>query len=93
MARLISRKQVMEEKIGRSRAWIWRKVAQGDFPEPVVRRGKALWDESDVDAWISDFVAKAKKAADEEKSVLAARAKKARRGRISKSKGASAHGN
>jgi len=58
MDRLISIQQISQEKIARKRAWIWNSIATGDFPPPVVRSGKALWRESDVDKWIENFVAR-----------------------------------
>jgi len=58
MERLIAIQQISQEKIARKRAWIWNSIAAGDFPPPVVRRGKALWRETEVDKWIENFVAR-----------------------------------
>jgi prophage regulatory protein len=41
------------QKIGMSRAWLYREVAAGRFPEPLALGSRARgWVESDVDAWL-----------------------------------------
>ena len=57
-ATLIRRTKV-EEKTGLSRATIFRKIAEGTFPQPIrFSANLNLWVESEVDAWIASQVAK-----------------------------------
>lgn len=60
--RLIDLGQIRAEKISRSRAWIYARIAAGDFPKPlsIPGSGKNLWDQDEVDRWLAEFVAKAK---------------------------------
>ena len=57
--RLITLQMIKAEKIARSRSWTLAKMAAGEFPQPAVRGNPNLWLESDVDKWLSDFVAQA----------------------------------
>lgn len=58
--RLIRLNQVMT-KIGMGRSWVYAKVAEGAFPQPVNFGGRAVaWLESEVDAWILEQVASRK---------------------------------
>ena len=42
-------------RCGVSRATIYRRMAEGDFPRPLRLGGSAVgWRESDIDAWIAD---------------------------------------
>jgi len=59
MARLISLRQIRNEKIDRSAQWVWDQIANGGFPRPIVRSSRNLWDEAAVDRWIVDYIAKA----------------------------------
>lgn len=63
--RLMTLKQIRDEKFPRSRSWIFTRIAEGRFPKPVVAGGTApnMWDEAEVDQFVADFVATAKQAA------------------------------
>lgn len=66
--RLISLKQIREEKIARSRSWIFSQMRDSNdpFPLPVVSTGGLnLWSEDDVNAWVARFTERAKKQAEE----------------------------
>lgn len=55
--RLIRLDEVMR-KIGMGRSWVYAKVAEGTFPQPVSFGGRAVaWLESEVDGWIRAQVA------------------------------------
>jgi prophage regulatory protein len=44
------------EKVGMSRAWVYREIAAKRFPEPVALGPRARgWEESDVDAWVKNL--------------------------------------
>lgn len=79
MSRLISLGTI-QEKLDRSKSWLWARIAAKDFPAPVVRGSKALWLESEVDRWMVDFVAK-ERLKDSQKSAESSRTAKARRAR------------
>jgi len=51
MARLLDIKGVAD-RISFSRSWIRLKVKEQEFPPPVVKWGKSLWREEDIDGWI-----------------------------------------
>lgn len=77
--RLIDLHQIREQKIARSRAWIYGKIAAGEFPKPLPlgNSSKNLWDESEVDNWLSEFVAKAKSAVHADSSAKSKRTTRA----------------
>ena len=83
--RLITLRRIRAEKIDRSRSWLFAEMAGGRFPKPLNLGGHGpnLWDEDDVDLWLSEFIAKAKERADAEpagaKRVAKAAAGQARR--------------
>ena len=55
--RLIRLNQVMT-KIGMGRSWVYSKVAEGTFPQPVNFGGRAVaWVEAEVDNWIRNQIA------------------------------------
>lgn len=55
--RLIRLAEVMR-KIGMGRTWVYAKVADGTFPQPINFGGRAVaWVESEVDAWIRSQIA------------------------------------
>lgn len=51
MSRLLDIKSVAD-RICFSRSWIRLKVKELEFPTPVVKWGKSLWREEDIDEWI-----------------------------------------
>jgi predicted DNA-binding transcriptional regulator AlpA len=51
MSRLLDIKSVAD-RICFSRSWIRLKVKESEFPTPVVKWGKSLWREEDIDEWI-----------------------------------------
>ena len=62
--RLMTLRQIQNEKFPRSRSWIFARMAKGEFPAPVVANGVGpnLWEEASIDQFVSAFVAKAKEA-------------------------------
>jgi predicted DNA-binding transcriptional regulator AlpA len=61
MARLMTLRQIHDEKIGRGRSWIWQQIKEGKFPLPLCSRGgPALWDEREVDEFVARFIAETK---------------------------------
>lgn len=51
----------VQRKIGMGRSWVYAKVAEGTFPQPVNFGGRAVaWVESEVDAWIRNQIASRK---------------------------------
>jgi prophage regulatory protein len=47
------RKHTVLERIDRSNAWLYKKMAEGSFPKPVNLGGRAVaWLESEVSDWI-----------------------------------------
>ena len=69
---ILRRKQV-EARIGLSRSSLYLRIARGEFPAPVSLGGRAVgWPSNAVDAWITERIAQARKAA------RIARARKAR---------------
>lgn len=57
--RLIDVATIRREKIARGRSWIYAEMKAGRFPEPAIRgRGPNLWNESDVDRWLAQFIEK-----------------------------------
>ena len=60
-SRLIDLNQIRAEKISRSPAWIYGKIASGDFPRPLPgNTSKNLWEEDQVDRFVEGFIASAK---------------------------------
>ena len=51
--RLLRRREV-EQIVGFSRAWIYSRMAKGEFPKPVHIGASVRWRESDVRAWIRE---------------------------------------
>ena len=60
--RLITLRQIRDEKYPRSRSQIYKEMIEGKFPRPLDTGtgGPNLWDEADVDKAIDDLVASAK---------------------------------
>ena len=60
--RLITLRQIQAEKLPRSRSWIFAALKAGRFPSPLDTGGCGpnLWEEDKVDAWLEEFVSKAK---------------------------------
>ena len=58
--RLLTLRQIQAEKFPRSRSWIFAEIAAGRFPEPIGGCVPNLWEESTIDQFVEDFVAKAK---------------------------------
>jgi predicted DNA-binding transcriptional regulator AlpA len=81
--RLIDLCQIREEKISRSRAWIYAEIAKGQFPKPLPLRNssKNLWDEAEVDQWLAEFIAKARATGPDAAQVKGRRTSKALAGR------------
>jgi predicted DNA-binding transcriptional regulator AlpA len=79
--RLIRLRTIKEEKIDRSRSWIWNEIAAGRFPKPVA---DGLWDAAEVDAFVVTYLEQAKQRAAAEqnggKKVAKALAARAQRG-------------
>lgn len=63
--RLITLRQIQAEKLPRSRSWIFAEVKDGKFPQPLDTNGCGpnLWEEDAVDAYVANFVTKAKQRA------------------------------
>jgi predicted DNA-binding transcriptional regulator AlpA len=63
--RLVTVRQIHDEKLPWGRSTVLKRVKEGTFPAPVISGGPGpnLWDEADVDAFVANFVAKAKEAA------------------------------
>lgn len=79
--RLLTLRQIQAEKFPRSRSWIFASIAANDFPKPIGGCVPHLWEESIVDKWVEEFVAKAKgreSEAGETRKAAAARAMAAR---------------
>lgn len=55
MAKLLDIHHVAE-RVSFSRSWIRQKVKEQAFPSPVVKWGKCLWREEDIDDWIEKHV-------------------------------------
>jgi prophage regulatory protein len=51
----ILRKPAVRDRVGLSDTTLWRRVRDGEFPQPI-RIGKGLvgWLESEVDRWIAE---------------------------------------
>ena len=77
--RLIDLQQIRKEKIARSRAWIYYKIARDEFPKPLplANSSKNLWDEAEIDSWLAVFIATAKAAVPDNENVTAKRTAKA----------------
>jgi len=55
----------VRDRVGLSRAQIYRMINTGDFPAPVrPSPGTVAWNEVEVDAWIEARIATSKKAGD-----------------------------
>lgn len=55
--KLLRRREV-EELIGYSKNWIYRKIREGGFPEPHKAGGaSSRWSYQEVDAWMTRFKA------------------------------------
>ena len=53
MSDILLRRREVEERTGLSRASIYRRIGDGEFPPPVRVGAKAVrWKESDITAWI-----------------------------------------
>lgn len=78
--RLINLQQIHDEKLPRSRSWIFQKIADGEFPAPIGGTIPNLWDEAAVDEYVEKFVAEAKRRAAE----TGQRIEKAAKGRDAK---------
>jgi predicted DNA-binding transcriptional regulator AlpA len=63
--RLITLRQIRDEKVSRSRSWIFAEIAANRFPRPLDTggRGPNLWEEDVIDVWVAAFVASAKERA------------------------------
>ncbi len=59
--RLITLRMIQEEKLPRSRSWIFAELKEGRFPRPLDTNGCGpnLWEEETVDAWLGNFIAEA----------------------------------
>lgn len=57
--RLLTLRQIRAEKFARGRSWIYEAMRKGEFPRPVGGVGPHLWLESDVDAFVEQYVARA----------------------------------
>lgn len=59
--RLITLKQIGQEKISRSRSWFYAQMKAGKFPKPLDLGlgGSNLWAEETIDKWIEDLIARA----------------------------------
>ncbi len=59
--RLVTLKQIRDEKFPMSRSWIFASIAKGDFPKAINSgAGPNLWDEADIDRFVAEFVDAAK---------------------------------
>lgn len=65
--RLITLKQIRQEKIARSRSWVFAEIAAKRFPAPLDLggRGPNLWREDQIDDYVARFIADAEKRANE----------------------------
>lgn len=59
--RLLTLRQIQEQKFPRSRSWIFAEIAVGRFPKPIGGCIPNLWEETVVDKFVEDFVAAAKR--------------------------------
>lgn len=55
MAKLLDINRV-SERVSFSRSWIRQKIKEEEFPAPVIKWGKSLWREEDIDGWIERHV-------------------------------------
>ena len=79
--RLLTLRQIQEQKFPRSRSWIFADIAAGRFPKPIGGCVPHLWEEDAIDQFLEAFVAQAKqraRAAGETRKAAAARAMAAR---------------
>jgi predicted DNA-binding transcriptional regulator AlpA len=79
--RLLTLRQIQEQKFPRSRSWIFAEIAAGRFPKPIGGCIPHLWEEETIDQFLEAFVAKAKERAretGETRKAAAARAMAAR---------------
>ncbi|WP_223119690.1 helix-turn-helix transcriptional regulator [Salinicola corii] len=56
--RLIPLKSV-EDKVGHGKSWIYVQIKDGTFPDRRMVHGRALWRESEIDAWLAKAWAQA----------------------------------
>lgn len=60
---LILRRRQVEERTGLSRSTIYAGIAIGAFPAPIKLGQRAVgWLSTDIDAWLTEQVAKSRKA-------------------------------
>ncbi|MBW8186196.1 helix-turn-helix transcriptional regulator [Shewanella nanhaiensis] len=66
MSKIILRLPSVKYKTGLSRSSIYLRIAKGEFPESISLGDRAVgWLESDVEQWLDDRIAAAKRANDE----------------------------
>lgn len=53
--RLISLSEVMD-RVGLSKATVYKRIHDGDFPAPVHLGSTSRWVESEIDAWIQEQI-------------------------------------
>jgi len=72
----------IQERIGRKSTWIWNEIAHGRFPKPLpLKTSKNLWVESEIDAWLENFISRARQSQEGE-SATTKRTEKARAARM-----------
>jgi prophage regulatory protein len=51
----ILRKPEVRDRVGLSDTTLWRRVRDGEFPQPIrISKGSVGWLESEVDQWIAE---------------------------------------
>ncbi len=56
MADRLLRLREVAERVGMSKATIYRKIALGEFPRPVSVGGSSVrWRESEIDGWMAEL--------------------------------------
>lgn len=53
MSRALLNIDKVAEKVGFSKAWVYRAIAKGTFPRPKHLGRAARWDSVDIDEWIA----------------------------------------
>jgi prophage regulatory protein len=61
--RRLLRLPAVMDRVGGSRAWVYREAAAGRFPKPIKRGSASLWDSAAIDAYIAQVAGDIGKAA------------------------------
>ena len=55
MTKLIALKEV-KDRVGFSHTWIYQRLAEGQFPQPIKFGSATRWNANDIDEWINRHV-------------------------------------